>query len=197
MATSSGNISSTKEWIGINFNIDGVVQTQRFLRQVSTQLENFEPALTTFGDYMEKQFTKRFNQETGRTKWVDLSPVTAQARGKGYGYYAQTSNQSKWHKILQWTGGLFRSFTQRGSFGNYFNVTGNSLAMGSVLKVAGYHHRGGGRLPQRQVAFIDSDDNKKLNKIFHLFVRNIVNKEHSATHTEIAPVWVQEMPYFS
>lgn len=156
-----------QEYIKLEFNMSGVMETQRFIKNAGLTEKDVEGGLTDFANYMLGTFKQRFNRETGRSAWVQLAPSTVKAREGKYGSYAAPSSQGSRHKILQWTGELFRSFTQQGAYGNVFNVHGLEMIVGSALKKAGYHAHGGGRLPQRQVAFIDKTNNNKVVSIIH------------------------------
>ena len=193
----AGGVTAGKEWIKFDFEVAGLKETQRFIKNFGMTASNVKGSLMQFGDYMMTKFAARFKGETGRMAWVQLAPSTVRARERGYGYYAQASRQEARHMILQWTGELLRSFTQKMAYGSVFNVSETSLAVGSMLNKASYHHFGSSRLPKRQVAFIDRQDNYNLIKIFHTAMEGAIRKARSGQFgwgppaAAGTPKWVQ------
>jgi hypothetical protein len=130
--------------------------------------------LEQFGDYMlVQQFPRRFAMERGRTAWIQLAPGTQKARAGGYGYYAQPSKHGPAHMILQWTEELKGSYTEKGAFGNVFRIFGGSLEVGSALRKAAYTHK------KRPVAFLTSEDNRKVIEIFQRFTQKCIQNARS------------------
>lgn len=61
-------------------------------------------------------------------------------------------------EILQLTGHLYRSLTQVGSDDSVIEERNSRLIMGTSDPKARWHHEGRGRLPVREVIFIDDDE---------------------------------------
>lgn len=174
-----GKIGAKDRGTLFDIEIEGEKQTQRFMRGViDLTPPEMKKSLTQFGDYMQKRFAERFSKETGRTKWAQLKPATVKARARRYGYYAAPSKQKPRHMILQWTGELQQSFIEKGGFGNVFDVTADSLAVGSLLDKAVWHMSGRPRkkLPRRTVAFLDRADNYVLTGMFRSGIERAIQK---------------------
>ena len=168
MIGTKGGIGAGKKWISFDIEVTGEKQVQRFIQNFGLRSKDMRPPLMDFAKYILKRFADRFKKETGRTKWQPLAESTVLARTKHWGGYRQPSSQGPRHMILQWTGGLMRSFSVQGAEGNVFRVTPSSLEIGSSLKTAAYHHGPKKtKMPQRRVAFLDEKDNYELIKYFH------------------------------
>lgn len=60
--------------------------------------------------------------------------------------------------ILQYTGQLYRSLTQKGAPNSVAEEGPQSLKVGTSDPKASYHHKGAGRLPKREVIVINEDE---------------------------------------
>ncbi len=193
MIGGAGGVGVSKGHISFDFEVAGQKQTQRFIKNFGVSVEDCEEPLTEFGVWILKRFKARFRGEHGRTKWSQLAPSTKRARKGGYGHYAEPSTQGPSHMILQWTGELMRSFTQKGAFGNIFRIHKNSMQVGSLLNKASFHHKRHGNRPARQVAFFDRQDNYQLIKIFHKRIERLIKKERGGGIAIYpAPRWIQK-----
>jgi len=169
-----GNISTSQNQIKFQFSVNGVVETQRYMRNFGLSAGQMQIGLSQFALYILRTFKIRFNEERGWTKWHALAFSTINARKKRFGSYGEPAmaGVGASHPILVWTGELMRSYTQQGAFGNYYEVTQNRMEVGSLLNKAFYHHTGNAYMPKRQVAFLNRQDNQMLIKIFHTMLQD-------------------------
>lgn len=88
-------------------------------------------------------------------RWQQLSSPYKEVKARRYGPMS----------ILQATGQMYRSLTST-TGDSIVEKTAQTLALGTRLKYAGMHHRGGGRLPQRKpIDMTDAQEKRVLKPI--------------------------------
>ncbi len=78
----------------------------------------------------------------GRGGWVGLARKTIMARANRWGYYRQGFREGPVHRILHARHRLLRSLTEPGP-GHVSGFTARSWTLGSNIRYAAIHHRGG------------------------------------------------------
>lgn len=95
------------------------------------------------------EMQKRFNRASGGDgTWKPLAPSTVKKKARETLFPRQ---------ILYLTGAMFASLTP-GAPNNVYDVLRDRVRYGTKDKKAGYHQKGGGRLPQRRILIPPSQE---------------------------------------
>lgn len=140
----------------ISISVDGETEFNRIFKRFRAQFSD----LTSVWEVVKDEFwiieAEQFASEGGKGgtgKWQELSPVYAARKVQAHGA----------KPILQATGAMFRALT--GQTGDtILNITRTNLEVGTSLKYAKHHYRGGGKLPQRKPISFSDKQKRKLQK---------------------------------
>lgn len=111
-------------------------ELQQYLKKIAGKAEKRRVLLKRFGIIMLRSFAQNFKDEGRPRHWKRLSPNTIAARRRG----GDRRYGSK--KILQDSGRLRLSVTSKSGPGNIYQMSEDSLKMGSRLKIATFHQDG-------------------------------------------------------
>lgn len=125
-------------YVRIRFQVEGQKEIVRRLATFGQQIETLAPAWEQVGQDLLDDFAANFAQEGGffrkSANWPQLAPATVKDRlRRGYGGA---------HPMLERTGLLRQSVSERGTPGNVFLVEANSLTIGTSYPVAKWHQDG-------------------------------------------------------
>ena len=144
----------------IQISVDGVDQ---FNRTFSRLDENFDDLTFLWDDVRDAFWEIQEDQfQSGGAKgasgaWKPLSKKYEEEKIRRYGSFALIAG------VLRATDDLYKSLTRQ-TKDTVYQKSKKSMAVGTSLKYAGYHQRGGGRLPKREVISISDKQKKTLQK---------------------------------
>lgn len=140
----------------ISLGIDGQAEFNRVFKRFGATLsdltEVWEEVKLEFWEIEKEQFDSE-GAAGASGKWKPLSPKYAARKIEKYGDKL----------ILQRTDALYKSMTGKTN-DTVLEIKKDSIAIGSSLARAKYHHRGGGRLPKREVISFSDAQKKRLQK---------------------------------
>jgi hypothetical protein len=122
--------------------VTGLPRLDRQFGTLVARGSDLEPALEAVGEVVRDINRSRFQSE-GDGQWAPLAPSTVRQRGSA-------------HPILDDTGGLKASLTRRGARGAAFELTNDSVTVGSDLDSARYAGR------RREPVKVTAADEKRL-----------------------------------
>jgi hypothetical protein len=115
-------------------------------------LRTFGQKLTDFRRFWKDFYAPQFFRDIARNFRSEGQPVGGwRALNPVYAAWKRSVVGNK--PILVFSGAMRESFTLGGR-SNVFRANKDHVYMGSKLKRAGWHHRGMGRLPRRQILWI-------------------------------------------
>jgi len=139
--------------VKIRFEVANEVQLSRaFETGIESFLDLSQP-FNTMADEFFQSMAGVFSAEGAfedRPRWQDLSPAYAIWKARHY----------PGRKILERTGRLRSSLVNKGGIDNVFEVTPDSLTVGTTVPYAMYHQTGTLRMPRRKI--IELTDAQKL-----------------------------------
>lgn len=141
----------------LTLDIDGKPAFDRFFIRFDRKLSDLTPVWDDLRDAFWEVEAEQFDSEgaAGGKKWKDLSKRYKAQKIKRYGA----------KPILHATGALRAAMTSKTS-DTIYQKDRNSMILGTSLKYAIYHQRGGGNLPQREVIRFSESQKTKLQKGF-------------------------------
>lgn len=132
------------------------------LNGIVKRSEDMSPVFEAYARYLMGVVARNFEAEGRPKRWAALAPSTVQDRiRKGYGP----------GPILERTGKLKRSLTERGATGNILRIGPKSLKYGSSVKYFVYHQYGTSTMPARKMMVAQRQDNSQLSRIANTYLR--------------------------
>ena len=138
----------------ISIELDGR-QTKAILKRYKSRVQNLEPPLKGWGNYMEQETERQFATETDPdgVRWAALAPSTlAQKRRLGYP-----------DSILTRTGKMRNSVVAI--------ADARSVLIGVDVPYAIFHQRGTRKMPQRRILGMNDKREQKLRKLIRVWIR--------------------------
>lgn len=142
----------------ITLTVDGVDQFDRVFQRLDAAFDDLSPIWPDLRDEFWRIEKEQFESEGGKGAsghWKQLSARYAAEKVHRYGPAL---------KILEATGDLRESLTGNNA-GSYYQTSKDEFAIGTVIPYGIYHHRGGGKLPKREVISISNEQKKRMIKI--------------------------------
>lgn len=149
----------------VMFDLSGDRTKEEYVKDLDgiiARSTNLQPAMLRVGQYLMGATLRTFEAEGRPRKWQKLSPRTIADR-KRLGFAAGP--------ILERTGELKRSLTQRGAKGSIFRPGPRSLRYGSSLPRFEIHQKGLENVPKRVMLIIQKQDRSQISRILNTFVR--------------------------
>lgn len=147
----------------LDFKIDGESQVLSALSRFGEYADDLREPFAKMADDFVRIEGERFDAEG--PGWAPLSPRYARWKEANY----------PGRPILVREGHLRESLT--GGAGFVREITKDSMVLGSSVKYALYHHRGGSRLPMREVVRLSAEDRTRWAKILQAY---LVSKARAA-----------------
>lgn len=124
----------------IDVQIRGVRKVLDEVEKTGRRVRNVGPALNVMANLLEIQVERQFatSGRRAKTRWKHLATRTTTARIRRWGYYRRSPGPRS--GILQWTGGMRRSF-KRGGKGHIRRVRPTGLHWGSQHTLAEIHQK--------------------------------------------------------
>lgn len=140
----------------ISFEVDGVQQTIRAFQQVERGVVDLRELGTW--DWVQSEYYKVVKEvmdsegSSGQSgRWKALTPKYAEVKRAKYGD----------KPILQASGEMYTSLTTSGG-GAVVEKSAQEMTLGSRNPKAGWHNRGAGRLPKRQIIDFTDEQKKRI-----------------------------------
>jgi len=152
--------------VKIRFQIINDIQFSRAFEFAMSRYADFTEPFGLMADDFFQTMTGVFEREgafEGRVKWQELSP--AYARWKTQHYPGR--------KILELTGRLRASLTNKGGPDNVLQITPTMLAVGTVVPYAIRHQLGLGNLPMRKIIELTADQKLRWVQILHKYMYDV------------------------
>lgn len=156
-------------FINISVEFEG---QQALIGQFATfgqRIQTMRPAWEDVGNLLLADFAQQFASEGAylgpqiAPLWKPLAPSTVRDRlAKGFGGE---------HPILQRTGQLLGSVSERGAAGNIFEVSDNGIRAGTAYPIAKFHQYGTTRMPQRKMIGLRWATRSQILRILGDYVR--------------------------
>lgn len=141
----------------VDVEIQGQERLGQALRALPDVLSDLRPAWPKvsqlFYDAEKAQFDSRGSR--GGEQWPELS--ASYARWKSANYAGQP--------LMELTGNLRRSLTERSGSDSVYEATKDSLVLGTSDPKANAHQFGSGRLPRREVIALTDEDHEKMREV--------------------------------
>lgn len=139
--------------VKFDIEVDGVQETLHAIGTVERGVLDLRQLGTW--DWVQSEFYKVvksiFENEGGTSKWKPLSSPYKERKAKRYGE----------QPILVATGYMRTSLTSAGQ-GSVVDKQPLEMTLGSSDPKTGYHNRGGGRLPKREIFDFSPDQTKQI-----------------------------------
>lgn len=161
-------------FIRITFEISGEEVINRRLASWGARIDSLEPAWEQAGTDLLKDFAANFDYEgdlfdRASDGWPVLAWSTVRDRIRR-GYDGE-------HPILERTGQLRQSVTQRMAPGNVFQATRNQLVVGTYDPIAKYHQYGTSRMPPRPIVGVTRNRRAAIVKVLVDYVREEARRQ--------------------
>jgi phage gpG-like protein len=151
------------------FEIDGIKEFDRSFNRVEEHIKDLRPVWDaverTFYDIEKEQFASEGSAGRGG-KWKALSPA----------YLKRKEKQYPGTKILERTGKMRDALTQK-TGDTVLVKTPDEFGIGTSLPYAGYHQRGGKRLPKREIVSFSDDNRRTMQKAMQKEFLTIMRKD--------------------
>lgn len=169
------------ERIGVRWEVAGEAQLDRFFADVVLLSRDFKPALTGIGDdwyATERAVFAAEGAAEGNPAWAKLSPV--------YAWWKQSKYPGR--GILERTGRMMRSLTEHGAPDSVYELTNDSLTLGSTLRVgrggqwnlAMLHQTGTRKMPARKPGLLTQAQRIRWTKIVQRELNAIFSQAQGA-----------------
>lgn len=139
-------MAASDGYVGISFTVNGETVVRK-LAQWYANITDASPAWEMVGEYMLEQFRTNYAMEGGwvgkGTEWAPLAASTVKDRIRR-GWPGE-------HPILERSGQLKESITERGAAYNVFDVRPDGVTIGTADPIAPFHQFGTSRMPARQM----------------------------------------------
>jgi len=147
--------------IRITASVDGKPAFDRAFLKVEATFDDFTPVFEEAGEQL-LEFNEDQFQSAGAAGGTPWQPLTDD-------YARWKALHSSWGALidlstLRLSDKMMRSLTKRGADGNVWEVGKREAAFGSTNPLAGYHHRGEGRLPAREIIVLNEQRRTQLMK---------------------------------
>lgn len=146
--------------MNINVTVDGEERLLGALRGVAADLSDLRPAWRPVSDELYSIVRQQFASQGARGpvgKWEGRADSTVARytaiNRRGFAVLNET---------LRRTDALFKSVSTRNAPHGIYDEQPDSLTVGTDLKYAGIHQKGGGRIPQRKVYDLTEQDERRL-----------------------------------
>jgi len=126
----------------------------RFGNNISDFSRPFEQIADNFYEGEKEMFSSQGGAAGG---WAKLSPQYAEWKARNY----------PGRPILQRTGAMMESFTGRSGPFSRFSLSPKRLEMGADTPYAGYHQKGMGKMPKREVVKLTERQKREWMKHIH------------------------------
>lgn len=144
------------------FSVAGDKQIERELLRWGDRALDARPAFDAIGDLFVEETKEQFDTEGKHASggWRPLKPATL----------ASKRRRQMRLEILQETGALVDSLTQRGDQNMIFQAGPTFLRFGTKLPYAAFHQRGNDRLPRRRPLEFTEATRRTAVKILQRFI---------------------------
>jgi len=149
----------------IRFEVANDVQFSRAFEFAMSRYADFTEPFGLMADDFFQTMTSVFEAEgafEGRPKWQDLSPA----------YALWKTRHFPGRKILELTGRLRGSLTNRGGPDNVLQITPTELSVGTVVPYAIRHQLGQGHLPMRKIIELTAAQKLRWVQILHKYMND-------------------------
>lgn len=147
--------------------VAGEVEMDRGLARFTDGISDWRPIWPVFGDNFYAHIRQTFATEgdAGPGKWAPLSEKYAEWKAKRF----------PGKTILERTGKLMASLTERKAEGSVFEASPKSLTIGTSVRYAIYHQAGTGRMPQRKEIALPEPAKRELMRIAQMYLIQIAS----------------------
>lgn len=152
--------------VKIRFEVANEVQLSRAFETGIAQFLSMEQPFNEMADDFFQSMVGTFAAEGAfedRMRWQDLSPAYAMWKARHF----------PGRKILELMGRLRDSLTIKGGPDNVFNITPNSLTVGTVVPYAIYHQIGTSKMPMRKIIELTDAQKSRWKHIVHNYIYGI------------------------
>jgi phage gpG-like protein len=148
---------------------------EQLIRGIATfgqDITHLQPAWEEVGNYLLQDFAAQFHNEGGflgaqvGPLWAQLRPATVADRMRK-GYPGE-------HPILQRSGSLMESVTQRNAAGNVFEASNEGLRIGTTHELAKYHQYGTKKMVARKMIGLRFQTRSEIVRIFGDYIRGLI-----------------------
>lgn len=170
--------------------VAGEVEMDRGLARFTDGIADWRPIWPVFGDNFYAHLKSVFSTEgeAGAGKWAPLSEKYAAWKARRY----------PGRPILQRTGRLEASLTDRHAEGARYEATPKSLTIGSTVKYGIFHQTGGDHLPQRKEIALPEPVKRELMRIAQMYLVQIASSagfRRGLTPTEVGQLHAVKAKY--
>lgn len=159
-------------YLQVSMQFEGQRELVARLATFGQQVTHLQPAWEQVGDLLLRDFAAQFTAEGGylggqiAPVWAQLRPSTVADRLRR-GYAGE-------HPILERSGQLLHSATERNMAGNVFEATDSGLRIGTSDPIAKYHQYGTKRMPARKMIGLKFSTRSEIVRVFGDFIRNLL-----------------------
>ncbi len=165
--------------VNIKFVVDNETQLSRAFETSIARFLNLTIPFNKMAEDFYQSMTGVFAAEGAfeeRPRWQDLSPAYALWKSRNY----------PGRKILERTGRLKKSLTNRGGSDSVLNITPKSLSVGTKVPYAILHQKGTNRLPMRKIIELTDAQKKRWVRIMHTYMYSVTEEMSRISREGIA-----------